>query len=187
MKKSIFLFITVIIFSINCLFSQSVPKYHVGQKVEIYNIKWYPGYIISIGTGNYSGDYYVHYDGFSDASNQYISERNIQLPTVNKPDNYKDGPRNGRYIILSYGSVTNPITGGFLDLNNGSYQYLNGAKKVTGQGNYKYDPANKKVFWLSGPLTQFGKSSGFEIDREGKTHKLRLMNATIASNSTDSK
>lgn len=96
------------------------------------------------------------------------------------------GPRNGRYIILSYGNVNRPITLGYFDLSNGKYIYYDAGKHPLGNGSYLYDAGAKKVFWQNGPLKDYGPSADFEISREGKTHTIRLKYSTVGSNSTDS-
>lgn len=96
------------------------------------------------------------------------------------------GPRNGEYIILSYGSPTNPIRIGYFQLKDGQYIYYNMSKKVLGQGSYTYNSQNKNVEWKNGPFSEAKWAGSFEIDREGKTHKIRLNRVTIGSNSIDS-
>ena len=159
-------------------------KYKIGQKVEAWNVDWYKATVIGFGSGNYQGYIKVHYDGYSSGSDQYIIESNIRLPKNTTAD-YTSGPRNGRYTILSYGSVTNPITIGYFDLANGNYTYYDAGKNIRGRGTYVYSGDTKQVQWQSGPMKDFGEVSNFEIDREGKTHKIRLNRVTIGSNSVD--
>jgi hypothetical protein len=162
--------------------SSGDSKYKIGQKVEALNVDWYKATVIGFGSGNYQGYVKVHYDDFSSASDQYIKESNIRLPKNTTAD-YTSGPRNGRYTILSYGSVTNPITIGYFDLDNGNYTYYDAGKNVRGRGTYVYSTNTKQVQWQNGPMKDFGEASNFEIDREGKTHKIRLNRVTIGSNS----
>ena len=159
-------------------------KYKIGQHVEAWNVDWYKATVIGVGSGNYEGYIKVHYDGYSSGSDQYVKESNIRLPKNTTAD-YTSGPRNGRYIILSYGNVTNPITIGYFDLENGNYTYYDAGKNVRGSGSYVYSADTKQVQWQSGPLKDYGEVSNFEIDREGKTHKIRLNRVTIGSNSVD--
>ena len=164
--------------------SSGNSKYKIGQHVEAWNVDWYKATVIGFGSENYEGYIKVHYDGFSSGSDQYIKESNIRLPK-NTIVNYTSGPRNGSYTILSYGNVTNPITIGYFDLDNGTYTYYDAGKNVRGRGTYVYSANTKQVQWQSGPLKEYGEVSSFEIDREGKTHKIRLNTATIGSNSLD--
>jgi hypothetical protein len=165
---------------------QSNGRYQVGQKVEAFNITWYKATIIGFGSGDLAGYIKVHYDDYSSASDQYLKASSIRIPKNTVTPNFSGGPRNGRYTILSYGNIYNPITLGYFDLNNGRYTYYDAAKKPIGTGTYLYDANSKEVKWQSGPLRDYGPSAGFEIDREGKTHKLRLKYSTIGTNSTDS-
>ena len=105
------------------------------------------------------------------------------------PSNAQDiakGPRAGTYRIMSYGATTSPpIFLGHFTMASGAYKaYLPGGK-LSGEGRYAYNAADHKVTWQSGPYS--GVWGGdFTIEREGKTHKLRLKRTTIATNSTDS-
>lgn len=164
---------------------QSNGKFHIGQKVEAYNVTWYKATVIGFGSGDLAGYIKVHYDDYSSASDQYLKESSIRVARNPSTPDFTGGPRNGRYTILSYGNIYNPITLGYFDLNNGKYTYYDAGKKPIGKGTYLYDANSKEVQWQSGPLKDYGSSAGFEIDREGKTHKLRLKYSTIGTNSSD--
>jgi hypothetical protein len=99
----------------------------------------------------------------------------------------EDGPRPGKYLIQSYGAPgAPPIFLGSFVLSGSSYKSFLPGDKPAGEGTYRYDAAAKKVTWLSGPFA--GQYDGdFTIEREGKTHKIRLKRTTVATNSTDSK
>jgi hypothetical protein len=101
-------------------------------------------------------------------------------------NNENNGPRIGTYIILSYGNSSNPIRIGYFELSNGKYTYYDMNKKTLGRGSFVYNAQNKTVQWISGAFKDANWGGKFEIDREGKTHKIRLNNVTIGSNSTDS-
>ena len=95
------------------------------------------------------------------------------------------GPRPGKYRIMSYGATGKPpLPLGSFVLGSGTYKaYLHG-DKYTGEGRYTYNPATSTVSWVTGPYV--GVWGGeFTVDRDGKTHKLRLKRTTIATNSTD--
>ena len=67
----------------------------------------------------------------------------------------------------------------------GTYKaYLPGGK-LSGEGRYTYNAADQKVTWQSGPYVDVW-GGAFTVEREGKTHKIRLKSTTIATNSTDS-
>ncbi|MCW8129975.1 MAG: hypothetical protein KIS92_06435 [Planctomycetota bacterium] len=103
-----------------------------------------------------------------------------------KKDDGAAGPRLGKYIILSYGATGRPplVLGSLVLEEGGKYKAFLPGDKPAGEGTYAYDAAAKQVVWKDGPYKgDFG--GGFEIDREGKTHKIRLKRTTIATNSTD--
>lgn len=102
-------------------------------------------------------------------------------------DDAATGPRPGKYLILSYGATNRPpLVLGYVILEGGTtYNVFLPGDKPAGSGKYSYDATKKAVIWETGPyVKEFG--GGFEIDREGKTHKIRLKRTTIATNSTDS-
>ena len=181
MRKLILLLLLQLSFSI--AFAQS---FKVGDKVEAYNSgAWYKGNVVETGMDNYVGYYKIKYEDYNQT--QWIKASNLRMQqSSNAGNNNKTGPRNGSYIILSYGSSSNPIRMGYFKLDNGKYTYYDMAKKVLGQGLFVYDAENKTVQWKSGPFKDANWTGKFEIDREGKTHKIRLNNVTIGSNSTDS-
>ncbi len=95
------------------------------------------------------------------------------------------GPRNGKYRILSYGRTGNaPLVLGYFVLTDGAYKAFLPGDKLSGEGKYTYHADSKSVTWDTGPYA--GVWGGkFEIDREGKTHKIRMKSTTIGTNSTD--
>lgn len=97
------------------------------------------------------------------------------------------GPRPGKYLIHSYGAVSAPplYLGYFVLDKNGSYKVFLPGDKPAGEGRYEYDAAKKTVVWKGGPYEKdFG--GAFTVEREGKTHKIRLKRTTVGTNSTDS-
>lgn len=97
------------------------------------------------------------------------------------------GPRPGKYRIQSYGATSAPpLYLGYVVLDKGgSYKVFLPGDKASGEGRYEYDAKTKTVVWKDGPYKTWG--GAFTIEREGKTHKIRLKRTTIATNSTDSK
>ncbi len=95
-------------------------------------------------------------------------------------------PREGKYRIMTYGATTSPpiFLGSFVLAAGGAYKAYLPGDKLSGEGSYTYDPATQTVTWKSGPYA--GVWGGqFTVEREGKTHKIRLKSNTIATNSTD--
>ena len=171
-------------------------KWKVDQEVEAYNVLWHNATIVNIGRGEYDGYYYVHYDDFTNG--QWIKADSIRTRTTTTPPGKdgaagKDGvaesadePRMGKYLINSYGPPPSvPIfLGHFLLETGGTYNAYLPSGKMTGEGNYSYDAAKKAVAWTSGPYKdQWGGE--FTVEREGKTHKIRLRRTAVATNSTD--
>lgn len=160
-------------------------KFSTGDKIEAWSAGvWYPASIVSIGSGNYNGYYYVHFTGYSDASNQWLNAASVRKASA-KTNTANVIPRNGKYKIYSYGNPANPIYSGYFTLKAGGYSYYNAANQLLGSGNYTYDNASKTVKWNSGPFKTSGWGGTFEVSREGKTHTIRLKGVTIGTNSTD--
>lgn len=97
-------------------------------------------------------------------------------------------PRLGKYNMLSYGAVDRPpLYLGHIELQAGGKYRISRTSKADyyGEGTYSFDAATSTVTWLSGPCKDAGWSGTFTIEREGKTHKIRLRPTTISTNSTD--
>jgi hypothetical protein len=96
-----------------------------------------------------------------------------------------EGPRNGKYRIMSYGASSSPpLYLGYFVLEDGTYKAYLPGDKPAGEGTYEFDAAGSRVVWKTGPyVEEWG--GDFTVEREGKTHKIRLKRTTIASNSTD--
>lgn len=160
--------------------------FKVGDKVEAWNGAWHLAEVIEIGSGAYAGHYKVHYDGFSSVSDQYLKADSVRARKAPFKADLAGGPRLAKYSILSYGNIRNPLRLGELELKaGGKYRYAQNGGKLIGEGDYSYDAGTKTVTWKSGPLKESGWGGAFEIDREGKTHKIRLNRVTIAVHSTD--
>lgn len=182
------LFSFILVFT-ECAAAQQVNNtYQAGQKVEAYNVGWYKATILEIGSGDKAGYIKVHYDDYSSASDQYLRIASIRTAKTVTVGNTGAGPRNGKYIILSYGgNPRNPIILGYFNLNSGKYSYSDAGMNQIGKGTYSYDAASKKVSWQTGRLAEYNPTAAFSITREGKTHNISLRYGTYASNSTDSR
>jgi len=96
------------------------------------------------------------------------------------------GPRPGKYLIHSYGATSAPplYLGHVILEKGGAYKVFLPGDKAAGEGRYEYDPQTKTVMWKDGPYKTWG--GAFTVEREGKTHKIRLKRTTVATHSTDS-
>lgn len=96
-------------------------------------------------------------------------------------------PRSGKYLIHSYGAVSKPpLYLGYFTLSEGGvYKVFLPGDKPGGEGTYEYDADKKAVKWKTGPYAK-EFAGEFTVEREGKTHKIRLKRTTIGTNSTDS-
>ena len=97
------------------------------------------------------------------------------------------GPRPGKYVILTYGAPSSPPLnlGYFILGEGGSYKAFLPGDKLSGEGRYEYDAPKSTVVWKTGPYANVWGGE-FTIEREGKTHKIRMKRNTVATNSTDS-
>ena len=87
--------------------------------------------------------------------------------------------------MMTYGAVTSPpLHIGYFVLKGNTYQAFLLGDKPAGEGEWKYDAAAKTVTWITGPYKDVWAGE-FTVEREGKTHKIRLKRNTIAVNSTD--
>ena len=89
------------------------------------------------------------------------------------------GPRLGKYNMLSYGAVGNPpLFLGHIELQAGGKYRISRKREgdYYGEGTYTFDATAGAVKWLSGPCNDDGWSGTFTIERDGKTHKIRLRN-----------
>lgn len=163
---------------------QSAGSFAVGNKVEAYEIgTWYKAAIKAVGTGDKQGQYLVDYDDYS--TDRWFYAKDLRPIKIEKTFSTNGGPRQGKYTVLSYGANTNPLRLGHFQLSaGGKYSFHDNGGGLTGSGTYKYDDA-KEVKWLSGPFSNYKWGGAFKIEREGKTHTIKLSRSTFGTNSTD--
>lgn len=95
-------------------------------------------------------------------------------------------PRDGKYLILSYGSnPANPMKLGYFILSANTYKYYDLENKLLGDGTYVYDVTDKQVKWQSGPFKAIGWGGDFSVEANGKTHIIHLKNNTTGTNSIE--
>lgn len=96
------------------------------------------------------------------------------------------GPRDGKYLIYTYGAPTSPpIFLGYFVLSANTYKAYLPGDKMTGEGRCSYHADTHTLSWDSGPYAGVWQGA-FTVEREGKTHKVRMKSNTVATNSTDS-
>lgn len=102
-----------------------------------------------------------------------------------RADDTAKGPRPGKYRIMSYGATNRPpLHLGSFVLGSGTYKAYLPGDKPQGEGAYAYDATTQTVTWKTGPYA--GTWGGaFTVERDGKTHKIRLKPTTIATNNID--
>jgi hypothetical protein len=95
-------------------------------------------------------------------------------------------PRQGKYLIISYGSnPVNPMKIGYFSLSGSEYIYYDMEGKQLGEGTYNYDSEEKHIRWQSGPFKAIGWGGEFETDNNGRTHNIRLKSSTIGTNTIE--
>lgn len=158
----------------------------VGSAVETYNSGgWYAGRVEQVGTGEHAGYLYIHYDKFTTGG--WIKASDVRLVKAAATPDASHGPRDGTYVILSYGTPSTPLRLGTFELKSGRYTSFGPGGNSLGSGRYEYDAARQEVAWKDGPFKDAAWTGKFEVSREGKTHLLRLNRVTVGTNSTDSR
>lgn len=99
----------------------------------------------------------------------------------------RKGPRMGRYNMYAWGAGTSRIFLGYFDLSGGGvYKAARpGATGYYGSGTYSFDAGAMNVRWLTGPFKADGWTGIFTIERDGKTHQIRMKRNTLGLNNTD--
>jgi hypothetical protein len=120
------------------------------------------------------------------SSKTYIQQAQTDSAKAKKDTAVSASPRDGKYLILSYGSnPANPLRLGYFTLASNEYKYYDLENKVLGDGTYVYDVAEKEIKWQSGPFKAIGWSGNFTVERNGKTHSIRLKNNTVGTNTVE--
>jgi len=144
--------------------------FHVGDKVQAWNVDWYDGTIAEIGTGSYAGYYLVKFDKY--ATPQYIKASNIRPRPGAAPVITASSPRAGKYVCMGYNGGAGQFRW-YLQLGKGSYQQLS---PNLAAGKYSFNTATKRLEFTSGPYKANNWIGLFSVEREGKTHKIVLRN-----------
>jgi hypothetical protein len=184
--KKLSLLLTGFVFTASLAYSQS-GIFKAGDKVEAWNVAWYKATVLTVGTEDHKGYYLIRYDDFSSASGQWLKASSIRSIKSEKESSASE-PRTGKYHVLSYINIYNPVRlGHFLLEEAGKYKFYDNGDNFIGAGTYSYDNGTKAIAWHSGPFRKYNWDGKFTVSREGKTHSITLKRGTVGSNSTDSK
>ncbi len=197
-----------------CPSALEAATYTLNERIEV-NIlgSWDKATIIEIGVGEHEGEYKVHYDGYNSTYDRWLQPvyfrkvaGAVAAPpaaptppaTVPQPapapaaaasaGESTGGPRLGKYHINSWGATGGvPLFLGRLELlAGGKYRFSRRSEGgLINEGDYRFDAATATVQWLSGPCKENAWGGAFTTERDGKTHKIRLRNSTIATNNAD--
>ena len=170
---------------------QGPHQFKIGQRIEGWiTAEWLPVTLVEIGGGPWpDAPFLVEYGtpirGIQ--PKRWLSAKDVRPLSKPAPDTSATGPRTGRYIVLSYGAnPASPIRLGEIELiPGGTYRYSAVGGRLLGSGRYTFDAAKRVVVWQDGILKEQGWTGTFTVEREGKTHQIRLMRTTIAVNSID--
>jgi len=85
------------------------------------------------------------------------------------------GPRMGEYKIVQVALTTGSVTGLIVLRADGTYElYDMPARSFRSRGNYRYDPAQKRVAWLSGVNHEMGRGGTFSVEQGGRVHRIAM-------------
>jgi hypothetical protein len=171
--------------------AQAPHTFKIGERIEAWiTVEWLPVTLVQIGGGPWADSPYLVEYGTPIGGIQptrWLSATHVRPLPKPAPAAPPGGPRPGRYIILSYGAnPASPIRLGEIELRaGGTYRYTAVGGRLLGSGRYTFDAAKRVVVWQDGILKEQGWTGTFTVEREGKTHQIRLMRTTIAVNSID--
>lgn len=161
--------------------AQDKTSFKVGDEVEYWQFAWYTGTIVEVGSGNNQGQYLIKSPRYNNP--YWILAKNVRAVSKTKPGTKADAisPRAGKYGCYAQGTtIYNRIFLYYLTLQNGQYTLSTG-----GGGRYSYDAASHSVRWLTGLHKEKGFTGAFDVEREGKTHKIILLRGTYCTNNSD--
>ena len=92
-------------------------------------------------------------------------------------------PRMGEYKLVQVALTTGSVTGLIVLRADGTYElYDMPARSLRSRGNYRYDPAQKRVVWLSGVNYEMGRGGTFSAEQGGRVHRIAMGPRTYAIN-----
>lgn len=84
-------------------------------------------------------------------------------------------PRMGEYKLVQVALTTGSVTGLIVLRADGTYElYDMPARNFRSRGTYRYDPVQKRVFWLSGVNYEMGRGGTFSVEEGGRVHRIAM-------------
>ena len=124
--------------------------WHVGDKVQGYDVDWYDATILEVGSGDHAGEYLVKYDKYS--GEKWLSAESIRARPSAPAAAGAAGVQPGRYACYGY-----PGPGGafrwYLDIGDATYQQHTPDLPA---GHYAYDAADSVMLFTDGPYAANG-------------------------------
>jgi hypothetical protein len=81
----------------------------------------------------------------------------------------------GEYKLVQVALTTGSVTGLIVLRADGTYElYDMPARSLRSRGNYRYDAAQKRVFWLSGVNYEMGRGGTFSAEQGGRVHRIAM-------------
>ena len=94
----------------------------------------------------------------------------------------QEGPRLGEYKLVQVALTTGSVTGLIVLRGDGTYELYDMPRTLRSRGNYRYDPAQKRVVWLSGVNYEMGRGGTFSVEQGGRVHRIAMGPRTYAIN-----
>lgn len=94
----------------------------------------------------------------------------------------QEAPRLGEYKLVQVALTTGSVTGLIVLRGDGTYELYDMPRTLRSRGNYRYDPAQKRVLWLSGVNYEMGRGGTFSVEQGGRVHRIAMGPRTYAIN-----
>ena len=81
----------------------------------------------------------------------------------------------GEYKLVQVALTTGSVTGLIVLRADGTDElYDMPARNFRSRGTYRYDPVQKRVFWLSGVNYEMGRGGTFSVEEGGRVHRIAM-------------
>lgn len=151
----------------------AISDYRPGQAVRVmWQGGWYDATVVEIGSGRHAGSYRIHYVGYGDNWEEYVTADRIAAPqgsakpaasAANADAGSSDGPL-GRYVCQAFEAGQLHNQGEFELLAGGRYRDLWNRS----EGRWKHDAAGGTLDFTGGPLAN-GAEARLVTTPQGKT------------------